>query len=248
MKKSNLLFKIFVFLLLSSFFVYLSCSKESTLAEEKTADLTKGTFARNNHLLPSHAANIYDHVGVMHNDLLYSYYSSSRLPQNLGGILNRLDSIAQQHVDFGTLTAHGYEAPDLERVNYILTHKINCATDVLLQLDVSVDAKTSLSNFMSAVLSFSTTNDDYGVIYAFIVDYEIEVMHSVQFDTADKEVLLTFSSIARHSLYAKKKRPKKNMDPDWDVLISNIIASSEGLDSGAASAVMYGLVAGIAEN
>lgn len=246
MKKSNSLFRIFVFLLLSSSFAFFSCSSEST--EVQTANLTSDTLAKRNNQLPAHSANVYDHVGVLHNELLSSYYNTSQLPDNLRDIMNRLDSVAQEHEDFGNLAIHGYEAPDLVRVNYILTHQITCTTDVISKLDVSVDAKTSLSNFISAVLSFSTTEDDYGVIYAFIVEYELDVIRSVQFNTADKEVLLTLSSIARHSLYAKKKRPKKNMDPDWDVLISNIIASTEGVDSGAASAVMYGLAAGIAEN
>lgn len=38
------------------------------------------------------------------------------------------------------------------------------------------------------------------------------------------------------------------MDPDWDVLISNIIAATEGVSESQATAVMYGLVAGIVEN
>ena len=38
------------------------------------------------------------------------------------------------------------------------------------------------------------------------------------------------------------------MDPDWDVLVSNIIGSVEGASENYATAVMYGLVLGILEN
>ena len=205
-------------------------------------------LAKSNEVSPSNAANPYDYVGHIHNELLYAYYKTAHQPHGIVSVMERLDSIGSEHIDFVNLASNGYMAPDTAKVAFILEHQITCVAEIIALSGLSLKAKSTLSTFISSVLAFSTAEDDYAVIYSFIVAYEKDVQLDNNFDVRDKEVLLSLSSLARHSLYAKKKRPKKNMDPDWDVLISNIIGSTEGALESQATAIMYGLVAGIVEN
>lgn len=249
MKKFNSILKILVCLLLCISFLFQSCSNEIPSYESlNDVETLSSLQARTPVDLPNNPANSFDYVGQLHNILLYSYYEQPPLIQNFSSVMKRLDSIALNSVEFNQFSSGAHILPDSMKVNSILTQKIVSATAIISRSGLSVPAKSSLSTFISSVLDFSLHEEDYEVVYSFIVDYELDVMHDSVFNTKDKEILLSISSIARHSSYVKKKRPKKNMDPDWDVLVSNIIGSVEGASENQATAIMYGLVSGILEN
>lgn len=54
--------------------------------------------------------------------------------------------------------------------------------------------------------------------------------------------------MARHSAYMARKKPKKNTDPDWTILVVNIVAAADGAENGMAKSVTEGLVGGITSN
>jgi hypothetical protein len=85
-------------------------------------------------------------------------------------------------------------------------------------------------------------------LYEKVIDYETTVLQNSGFTANDKRVILTTTSITRHSSYLARKKPKKNTDPDWTILIGNIVAAVDGAEDGAANAVVAALVAGIAQN
>ena len=123
-----------------------------------------------------------------------------------------------------------------------------CSSEIISNsLDTEV-AKNSLSNFITTVLSLCETEDDYGVIYDYIVAYEATVLKSTSFTERDKQVVLTTTSVARHAAYYRKKRPKKNKDPEWDLMVGNIIAATDGASTGIQESVMRALIVGIAQN
>jgi len=97
-------------------------------------------------------------------------------------------------------------------------------------------------------LSLCETEDDYEVIYNYIVAYETIVLKSTSFTESDKRVALITTSVARHSAYYRKKRPKKNKDPEWDLMVGNIIAATDGAATGIQESVMRALIVGIAQN
>ena len=86
------------------------------------------------------------------------------------------------------------------------------------------------------------------VLSDFVIKYENAVIANPAFTTNDKKVMLITTSIARHSTYMARKKPKKNTDPDWIIFVGNIIAGTEGSEDGAAKAVTMALVTGIAQN
>lgn len=249
MKKFNPIFRNLVCLLLCGFFLFQSCSNDNFIKETPKELNTYSKFqSRERTEVPANPANSYDYVGQLHNEILYSFYKQPPKKQNFISVMQRLDSIISKNDAFIDIAASGYTAPDSLKVNYILTHKIICATEVVARSGITLSAKSSLSNFISAVIALSVNEEDYEVIYSYIVSYESDVMLEPIFNTKDREVLLSVASVARYSTYAKRKRPKRNMDPDWDVLVSNIIGTVEGASENYATAVMYGLVLGILEN
>lgn len=241
MKKSNSFFSIFV---LSNLLLLTACTNETV----QNNDIQSRKFDLNTIDFPANTTNAFDFVGKMHNEILYAYYLIPGQPSDIAGIYARIDSIATNRLGLQNLGATSYRLPDFEKIDYIVTTEITSATDVISNSDLSPSAKMSLSNFVSAISAFSTSDDTYEVIYQFIIDYEAAVMADPDFDAQDRELILTVSSVARYSMYANRKRPKKNTDPDWDILVSNIIASVEGAGAGPDDAFVYGLVAGIIAN
>ncbi len=244
MKNTHSISKILAAFLVLSFLI--SCTNDTEFKPQENQD--KNLAFKSNLSGPDHSANTYDNVGKIHNEILTAYFLGKNLPHTTNAIRHRVDSIANSNTAFILLTPHHYQYPESSKLHYILEQKITCATDIITGIDISISAKSSLSNFISAMFAYSNSHDEYPLIYDFIIDYETGIIDSKLYSDRDKEVLLVVTSIARHSMYAKKKRPKKNMDPDWDFLVGNIIASTEGARFGRKEAIILSLTAGIAEN
>jgi hypothetical protein len=63
----------------------------------------------------------------------------------------------------------------------------------------------------------------------------------------DKQVLLSAAAVVRYVSYERKKRPKKNTDPDWDMMVWRI-AGSAGSLSDVQDAIFYSVICGVLEN
>ncbi|WP_295334323.1 hypothetical protein [Flavobacterium sp.] len=233
------------------FSLFISCSSSELTAEApidnhsfyRLVDLGYDLDARN-------AANPYDDVGQVHNELLLTYYYADSLPSTFNGIVTTLTSIANNNSSFTDLHKNvPYEFSNAaeNRVLAIMTEQDSCLTAVIDSSVVGQVARDSLDDFVHDFLDLCDTEEDYSVIYDYVVAYEDAVL-KLTWSAEDKRVVLITTTVARHSAYAKKKRPKKNKDPDWSYLVWNIIATIDGADEGEAEAVMRGLVAGVVEN
>lgn len=101
------------------------------------------------------------------------------------------------------------------------------------------EAERSLSRFMSAVPLWE--NAEYEKIHQAIISYESTVMTHPQFNSADKRIILTTSSIARYSLFYFKERK----DKDWESSVGNRVGGdSEALDR-STTTVKMALISGI---
>ncbi|RKS03087.1 hypothetical protein [Flavobacterium sp. 102] len=233
------------------FLFFISCSEPTNPSSESTA--TDGTLSRSVDLaydLPArNAANPYDDAGQIHHELLLTYYYADFQPLTFNGIVTTTTTIANSNASFNALTKDTpYVLTAEDRVLYILTHVDSCMTDII---DASLDtpsAKVSLADFTDSFFFLYQYEEDYSVIYDFVAAYESDVLKDTLWTEKDKRVILTTTSIARHTAYAKKKKPKKNKDPEWQYLVGNIAAAIDGADEGVEEAVMRGLITGIVEN
>lgn len=241
----------FFSLCLLSFLLFISCSPSTD--SDTSAVLNNTTLSRTVDLgydLPArNPANPYDDAGQIHNELLLTYYYADHQPQDFDTIVSTLTGMANNNLSFMALTKNvPYVFTSQEKVLYLLNHLDSSLTDVLAVSLDHPDAKSSLRDFIQSLLLFCETEEDYHLIHAFIIGYEDSVLNASLWSAEDKRVVLTTTSIVRHSVYARKKRPKKNKDPEWQYLVGNIVASLDGADESMEEAVLRGLVAGVVEN
>lgn len=223
----------------------LSCSSdiETTNSENLTTFSAKRIIS-----LPENALNSYDEAGLLYNELFDTYYTNGNLGGTVSQIVNQVQSIADANANFNSIKGSFYHNVSSTRVQYLLEHPTTCVNDVIAASSMSTVGKSSLANFVNFFIVFLGTESDCDVIYQKVVAYESAVLLNSLLTETDKRIILTTTSITRHSAYRARKKPKKNTDPDWDIFIGNIIASTEGAEYGSAEAATMALVTGIAQN
>lgn len=198
--------------------------------------------------MPYNSDNPFDYAGRIHNEILEAYYQQESIPTNLMDIADRIEILAAYNKDFVSIRKPFYEAASIERAQYIINNKYSCLPEIISGSNLTLYGKVSLEAFINSSLELTRTNEDYEVIYDFIVTYESEVVSNSRLTEEDKQTILITSSILRHSASLAKKKPKKNTDPAWDKLICNIYGTAEDANKGVAEAITMGLICGIAEN
>ena len=231
-------------LLILTFFA--SCNNDlDTVKEGAATTIGHRTISET---LPLNTSNPYDYVGQLHDELFESYYASGNLPTSVSGIANRVEAIANENTQFNAIKSSTYHAVSSERLQYILDHKSTYLTDVITASSMTAKAKLSLSTFINSLVVVFDTETNCDVLYQFVADYETEIIGDPLLTEKDKQIMLTTTSIGRHSAYLAKKKPKKNTDPDWTILIVNVVAAADGAEFGKAEAITLALAAGIATN
>lgn len=236
--------KIYSCLLILTFFT--SCTDESNTQQEVDTNAIANRAI--NEILPLNNDNPYDAVGQLHDELFETYYASGNLPSEINGIISRVESVANSNSTFTAMKDTNYQIVAQQRVQYILEHKNTCVADVISNSSMTVAAKLSLTDFINSFVVLFPTEFNGDVLSDFVIKYENAVLVNPALTTNDKRIMLTTTSIARHSAYMARKKPKKNTDPDWLVLVGNIIAATEGAEEGSAKAVSMSLATGIAQN
>ena len=231
--------------LTASLFGFVSCDSETDLSTE---NVRNGTTYRIANELPGNDSNPYDEAGWLHNELFETYYANSIVEGNISVIAIKVEAIAEANSGFKAIKSSTYHTVSPERVQYIIDHKSTCVNDIISTSSLTAPAKSSLSAFITSLVVLFDNESNCDVLYQFVVDYEKEILRDTSLSVKDKQIILTTTSIARHSSYLAKKKPKKNTDPDWTILVANVIAATEGAEYGMAESITTGLVAGIAQN
>lgn len=226
---------------------FVSCSDSEILSTPtEHGSSSSMLYHKDVDVLPSNKLNPYDVVGQLHNELVTTFYAQDTLPTSLSAISSKVVSMAQNNTNFAALGSYTFNSS--ARVSYLLSHSGTCQQEVLGTSLVGASARSSLSNFIDSLISLCAVEDDYNVIYASIVAYENAVLSDSSYSTSDKKVMLVTTSVARHAAYLRKKRPKKNRDPEWNYMVTNIVAATDGAPVGFQEAVMRAVVVGIVEN
>lgn len=231
------------FIILSTGVVSCSSDIETTNSENLTTFSAKRIIS-----LPENEVNPYDEAGLLYNELFDTYYTNGNLGSTVSQIATQVQTIADANASFNSIKEFPYHSVSSTRVQYLLEHPTTCVNDVISASSMSTVGKSSLANFVNFFIVFLGTESDCDVIYQKVVAYESAVLLNSLLTETDKRIILTTTSITRHSAYRARKKPKKNTDPDWDIFIGNIIASTEGAEYGSAEAATMALVTGIAQN
>jgi hypothetical protein len=168
---------------------------------------------------------------------------SSTLPTTLSAIIDGVDSKANANSAFTAIKGTSYSKISTTLAQDLLDSHTSL-DDVIVASALSSTAKASLSDFADTFLQLCQTQDDYGVVYDYIVDYEGDV--ASLFTGSDKKQILTITSIVRHSQF-KRKKPKNYRDLDWEHNVFHLVGAIEGSSNGTAEAITTALSLGIYE-
>ncbi len=225
---------------------FTSCNDDSTSSSKITS--SRELFNRIAIELPGNNSNPYDESGWVHNELFETYYESSNKPTTIAGVISRVEAIANSNSNFKAIKTATYHSVSAERIQYLIDHKSTCVADVIANSSLTSSAKLSLTTFITSLNEKFAVEPSCDVLYNYVVAYEKTILDNANFNTRDKQLMLTTTSLARHTVYLAKKKPKKNTDPDWTILILHIAAAEDGAEYGMAESVTEGLVAGIVSN
>jgi hypothetical protein len=220
----------------------ISCDS-SMNEQDSTANHYKSSETKEE--LPFNSANPFDGAGTIHNELLTSYYAHYPLPTETDSIIALFYENAKAHSFFSTISSSPILPNELDM---LLKEPDIVLQDFLESSDLSEKAKISLNGYIETLLDYADSSEDYAVIYDYITDYEHTIAADALYSSDEKAVILTITSITRHSVYMKKKRPKKNTDPDWNWLTTNIFGATAGANGDTQKAIYTAVVAGIIEN
>lgn len=196
---------------------------------------------------PSNLSNPYDSTGALYLELLYLYYDKETNAENLDTLLSAVESIAFGYPGFTPFYSN-YTSPDLLVISSMINDPERTMENLVADSGLSLKGQLSWYDFTDTVISYIEGNLDYSALHQYIITYETEWGLDFTYTATDKQLLLVSSSIIRHSIYAKSKKPKKNTDPEWDLMIGNFTAAMEGAKHSKGTAIIYALVTGIAEN
>lgn len=228
-----------------------ACTTDTVTTQEKTIPInviTNDGAVQRGELLPANSANPYDLAGRLHNELFEAYYSLSSLPATIDSLAIVAEAIGSTNNEFNSLKTTSYVPVSGSRVSYIVSNISTSPNEIIDAAPLSSAAKVSVAGFIDDLLPLYETAESYDAIYNFITNYESGVIQSTQFTTADKEIILTTTSIARYSTYMGRKKPKSTTDADWTIFITNIAGGIEGASNGIAEAIMKAFVTGVAQN
>lgn len=227
--------------------LFISCSDHSDTLYENTTAQRIGPVSIDT--IPINRDNPYDAVGQVHHELLTTYYNGEGLPLTLNGIVSTTQTIANDSSSFLNLTGGvPYIFNHSNRVAYIVSQPVGLLDEVISGSIAGSEARINLKSFINSLLDACEQEEDFGVLYEYIVSYENSILQNANLSSQDRQTILITSSIARHSVYARKKKPKKDKDPEWQYMVGNIVAALDGADDSMADAVMKGLITGIVEN
>lgn len=229
----------------ASLFGFVSCNSDTDLTKQEE---NKNISSRMGDVVPGNNSNPYDEAGWVYTELFETYYANGDLGGTVSQIATKVQTIADANSSFNVMKDSTYHPVSVEQVQYILDHRSTCVNDIISASTMTAHAQSSLTTFVNSLVVLFDNESNSEVLYQFVVDYEDTILNDSLLTVNDRQIILTTTSIARHSSYLARRKPKKNTDPDWIIFVGNVIAATSGAEYGPAEAVTMALVTGIAQN
>jgi len=196
---------------------------------------------------PANISNVYDDAGILHNQLIDEYGLTGILPSSVDSIIGRVEALALNNSQITLKKTSAYAPLTVSRANYLLTSGTGCLDEVMANTGLSPAVKGNFSDFITSLITVCGTEPSYTTVLNFITAYEAIVMTNLLITPQEKKLILTITSIVRHSAFYRRK-PKRNTDIDWEFMITHIVATVEGASAGTAEAITTSVAISIAEN
>lgn len=243
--------KLFYLCILSISFLF-SCSEASDVEvlNSSQVDLSYSNKLSDSTSLisPFNPANSYDYVGQLHHELYLEYYAQQNDSLSLSRVITKVEALANQNVIFESYFVTPYHFYGVTEVSNLLACDTLCIDTILANSALTIVAKNKMKTFLTDFHFHFEKNIESGPVLEYVFQFENQIMNSKDLLESDKAILLSTTSIARFSVYERKRRPKKNTDPDWDSLITNLLGNIIGSDYGIENGLTSSLICGILSN
>ncbi|WP_333696414.1 hypothetical protein [Flavobacterium sp.] len=231
------------YLFLFSILFLISCDREDSF--DTDFEKNKLSTARTGFIAPTNSSNVYDETGAIFAELFEAYYEHPNLPIQLDSIVTFIDEATSKHPYFLSHSDFDFSLFPTPKIQAILLSPETHLHDALDTSVLSTPAKAAFESFLSTLFLQIESDEKYETVYDSILDYESFVLDEHTYSGTEKKFLLRITSIARHALYHKNKRPKKNTDPDWNWLTTCIVGSVYGLNTDTPTSISVALKTGI---
>lgn len=225
--------------------LYGACAPETPQADTATLEISPA--ARLLAIQPGNPQNPFDAAGQLHNTITYAWQLDERTPGQLEAVLKDVEELAVREEVFHQLAGSAYVSPSHSLLKNIMDMQEASIGPIITKASMSPVAGKSLEGFIHKVMELDTTDLHYRTIYSYIVEYEDNIMKQ-DLTERDRKVMLLTASVARHASYLAKTLKRKPRDRDWDLVVANIVAATEGATQGSAQAVILAATAGILSN
>jgi hypothetical protein len=222
-----------------------ACDTNEFQQDSESILKTSDYYQRQLKELPFNSENTFDIAGQVYSDIFNSYYDVSPLPIALDSIIALVDMEMSEHDYFDALPNFDYHQFSVDYIDSIIKQPSARLTVALDASILSTTVRSSFETFLSDLFLKIDIEEDYEFIYDFIIAYETAILNDKNLSVNESEFILTVTSIARHSVYNKEKKPKPNTDPDWDWLTTCIVGSVDGAVYSAPESIAMALKTGI---
>lgn len=228
---------------------FFGCSREDIQTSQSGTDPATASAAfRTTDDPAANDANPFDRTGRVHDELFISYFAQPAPVFSIDNVAAQVEALALANAGFQDLEGAGDTRNAAANAQAWMGHETCGASDAVNASALGAMAKTSLADFTASLLAMNSSVTDYEVFYSFITEYEAAVLNNLQMTAGEKEFILTVTSIGRYSTYRGKKKPKKNTDPDWDMMVLSLAGGIDGAGQSPAASVVNALTAGIVQN
>ncbi|ALM50156.1 hypothetical protein AMR72_15390 [Flavobacterium psychrophilum] len=176
--------------------------------------------------------NPYDEVGALRNTILDGVMNSVSKGISHEELLKTVNDVAKGYNGFAAFKTADFHTMTTAELDELL-QSTPTLDAVVIGLPLSIENKVQVKSFLEGLLDSDDT--DFEAVYNYIVNFENHVVGSSAFSNSEKQFILTLTSLQRYSAYYRKK-PK---DKDWDLLITGILAETQGAGYDIASSILY---------
>ena len=233
---------------LTLLFMMLSCSQNEAL--EITSETSSGTHFssayqyKETEVAAENVENPYDVAGFLNSELSAEYFNTSLRDSTQSAIIADVVALANSNVAFQELSQEVYFFTDYQTLNQVLSVS-DC--DLVLSQSIKlaildIDLQIVLDDFIHYIMENCANEVSYGLLYHEIVAFERSIQNRPLIHESDRRVVLNTTSILRHQIKQKRKRPKKNTDRDWDYMITTLGATAVGAKIDIQNAIILSLL------
>ncbi|GAA6765721.1 hypothetical protein AAFH68_16590 [Flavobacterium sp. CGRL1] len=217
-----------------------ACSEEyinKTVHTAETASNTLNDFKKLK-VSSQNAVNTFDNAENVYNKILDVFCQNEFDLNSVEDAAFLIDSVANSYSELDLLSTDAALDRRIPQIKWIINND-DAIDAIILNSSLGASARISLAGFVQSITR--RADDPYEPLHRMIISYQQYVLHSSQFSSNDKQIILTTTSVVEYSVKRKRK------DKDWDTSVTKIAAAVAGAGQDIVLSLKMALAVGICQ-